>query len=216
MSRSQQVQLDDRTLDYLLTASDPLPPGVEVALNRADQMGRSSMQVSEDQALLIRFQLRLIDAKTALEIGTFIGLSALIIADAMGPEGRLICLDRSEEWTSNARILWEESGVAERIDLRLGDAHETIRELEGTFDAVFIDADKPGYIDYLRRVTPLLRPGGLLLVDNTLWYGRVADPAVGDEDTRAIREFNRALVADPAFEVVMVGVADGLTLGRRI
>lgn len=216
MSRSQQVPLDDRTLDYLLAVSDPLPPGVATALSRARDMGRSSMQVSEDQALLMRFLLRLIGARRALEIGTFIGLSALVIADALGPEGRLTCLDRSAEWTDHARALWEESGVAGRIDLRLGDAHETIGGLEGPFDAVFVDADKAGYLDYLRQVTPLLRTGGLLMVDNTLWYGRVVDTDPTDDDTRAIRQFNETLVAEPAFDVVMVGVADGLTLARRL
>lgn len=216
MSRSQQVPLDDRTLDYLLASSDPLPDGVSIALTRAQGMGRSSMQISEDEALLIRFLLRLIGAQRVLEIGTFIGLSALVIADALGPAGRLTCLDRSADWTDRARVLWEESGVAERIDLRLGDAHETIGGLEGPFDAVFIDAEKPGYLDYLRQVTPLLRIGGLLMVDNTLWDGRVVDSAADDDDTRAIRQFNETLAADPAFEVVMVGVADGLTLARRL
>lgn len=216
MSRSQQVPLDDRTLDYLLASSDPLPAGVTEALDRAREMGRSSMQISEDQALLIRFLLRLIGARRVLEIGTFIGLSALVIADSLGPEGRLICLDRSAEWTDQARTLWEQSGVADRIELRLGDAHETIRRLEGPFDTVFIDADKTGYEDYLDRTRSLLRPGGLLLVDNTLWYGRVVDPEPSDDDTGALRHFNETLAADPAFDVVMVGVADGLTLARRL
>ncbi len=216
MSRSQQVQLDDRVLDYLLASSDPLPSGVTAALEKAREMGRSSMQVSEDQALLIRFLLRLIGARRVLEVGTFIGLSALVIADALGPEGRLTCLDRSTEWTDHARTLWEESGVAERIELRLGDAHETISGLEGPFDAVFIDADKTGYVDYLPRARTLLHPGGLLMVDNTLWYGRVVDSDPTEDDTRAIRHFNQILADDPAFDVVMVGVADGLTLARRL
>lgn len=216
MSRSQQVPLDDRALDYLLASSDPLPAGVTVAMARAEEMGRSSMQVSEDQAVLIRFLLRLVGAGRVLEIGTFIGLSALVIADALGPEGSLICLDRSDEWTGQARALWEESGVSERIELHLGDAHETVRRLEGPFDAVFVDADKKGYVDYLQQVTPLLRTGGLLLVDNTLWYGRVADPEITDDETQAIRRFNQALAADPAFDVAMVGVADGLTMARRM
>lgn len=216
MTRSQQVPLDDRTLDYLLASSDPLPSGVTVALERAREMGRSSMQVSEDQAVLIRFLLRLIGARRVLEVGTFVGLSALVIADALGPEGKLTCLDRSTEWTDHARRLWEESGVAERIELRLGDAHETISDLEGPFDAVFVDADKTGYVDYLQSAKTLLRPGGLLMVDNTLWYGRVVDSDTSDDDTRALRHFNQTLADDPAFDVAMVGVADGLTLARRL
>ncbi len=138
------------------------------------------------------------------------------MADAVGPDGRLVCLDQSEEWTAEARSLWEAAGVADRIELRLGDAHATVRDLADVFDAVLIDADKPGYLDYLAHVTPHLRPGGLLLVDNTLWYGRVTDLTDASLDTEAIREFNRALANHPGYEVAMVAVGDGLTVARRL
>jgi caffeoyl-CoA O-methyltransferase len=213
---TQQVPLTDELLAYLVAHSDPLPEGLASPIRWAEEMGRSSMQVSPDQALLIRCLLRLIGARSVLEIGTFLGLSALVMAEAVGPEGSLVCLDRNAEWTDRAQALWEEAGVADRIDLRLGDAHETVRALSGTFDAVLIDADKAGYLDYLEQVTPRLRPGGLLLVDNTLWYGKVIDEAETSADTAAIREFNRVLASHPGYDVTMVPVGDGLTVARRL
>lgn len=216
MSAGQQIRLDEGLLRYLLAHSAPLPEGVTGAMQRAAELGRASMQISPDQALLIRALLRVIGARRVLEIGTFLGLSALVMADAVGPDGRLVCLDQSEEWTAEARSLWEAAGVADRIELRLGDAHATVRDLADVFDAVLIDADKPGYLDYLAHVTPHLRPGGLLLVDNTLWYGRVTDLTDASLDTEAIREFNRALANHPGYEVAMVAVGDGLTVARRL
>ncbi len=216
MSAGQQIRLDEDLLRYLLAHSAPLPEGVTGAMQRAAELGRASMQISPDQALLIRALLRVIGARRVLEIGTFLGLSALVMADAVGPDGRLVCLDQSEEWTAEARSLWEAAGVADRIELRLGDAHATVRDLADVFDAVLIDADKPGYLDYLAHVTPHLRPGGLLLVDNTLWYGRVTDLTDASLDTEAIREFNRALANHPGYEVAMVAVGDGLTVARRL
>lgn len=215
MSSSQQIPLTEELLQYLLASSEPLPGVVSVAVSRAEEMGRSSMQVSPDQAVLMRFILRAVGARRVLEIGTFLGLSAVVIADAVGPDGRVICLDRSAEWTDHARQLWEDAGVADRIELRLGDAHDTIENVSETFDAVFIDADKTGYLDYLEKVTPRLRSGGLLMVDNTLWYGRVVDEVDTSDDTEALRRFNRALARDERYEVAMVAVADGLTLARK-
>lgn len=215
MSDSQQVPLTDDLLEYVLSVSERLPPAVATAIRRADEMGRSSMQVSPDQALLIRFLLRTAGARQVLEIGTFLGLSAVVMADAVGPDGRVVCLDKSAEWTDHARELWRDAGVADRIDLVLGDAHETIGNVADSFDAVFIDADKSGYLDYLEKVTPRLRSGGLLMVDNTLWSGRVVDPSDEEADTEAIRRFNTTLAHDDRYEVAVVAVADGLTLARK-
>lgn len=215
MSAVQQVPLDQALLDYLVRHSRSLPDGVERAWERARELGRSSMQISPDQAVLVRLLLRAVGAGRVLEIGTFLGLSALVMAEAVGPEGRIVCLDRSEEWTAEARSLWEEAGVSERIELHLGDAHESVRTLEGWFDAVLIDADKSGYLDYLDQVTPRLRSGGLLLVDNTLWYGRVTDADDTSTDTEAIRQFNRILADHPEYEVAMVAVGDGLSVALR-
>lgn len=215
MSSVQQVPLNEALLDYLVGHSEPLPAEVDQAMARARELDRASMQISPDQAVLVRLLLRAIGARRVLEIGTFLGWSALVMADAVGPDGRIVCLDRSDEWTSFARTLWEEAGVADRIELVLGDAHDTVRTLGGSFDAVLIDADKSGYLDYLEQVTPRLRTGGLLLVDNTLWYGRVTDGSDTSADTEAIREFNRALADHPDYEVAMVAVGDGLSVALR-
>lgn len=211
----QQIELTPQMLDYLLANSEPLPPLVELPWEEAARLGKGSMQVAPDQAVLLRVLLRLIGARRVLEIGTFLGLSALVMADAMGPEGRVVCLDVSAEWTDRARQLWKQAGMEDRIELRLGDAHETVRRLEGPFDAVLIDADKTGYPDYLQQITPLLRPGGLLMVDNTLWYGRVVDATDDSEDTVALRHFNQTLASHPEYRVAMVAVGDGFTLAHR-
>lgn len=215
MSESQQVNLDSALLEYLLRGSEALPSVVADALERAEQLGKASMQVSPDQAVLLRFLLRLIGAKKVLEIGTFLGLSALVMAEAVGPDGRILCLDKSEPWADEARALWDRAGVSDRVELRIGDAHQTLDNVTDTFDVVFIDADKGGYLDYLRQVTPRLRSGGLLMVDNTLWYGRVTDEDDLSDDTAAIRSFNDELAAHADYHVAMVAVGDGLTLARK-
>lgn len=218
MSEPQQVRLDRALLDYVLAHSAPLPPTLEQAVERAAGMDRSSMQVAPDQALLIRMLLRIIGARRVLEIGTFLGYSATVMAEAVGPEGRIVCLDVNGEWTARARELWKEAGVADRIELRLGDAHDLVRAMAPgeTFEAVLIDADKTGYLDYLEQVTPRLRHRGLLLVDNTLWYGRVTDPDDLSESTTALRRFNEALASDGRYDVAVVPVGDGLTVARRL
>lgn len=212
---SQQIPLTDRLLEYLLEVSEPLPVQLSQAIATAAELDRSSMQISPDQAVLLRFLLRLIRARHVLEIGTFLGLSATVIADAIGPDGKLVCLDQSEEWTDHARRLWEKVGVSDRIELVVGDAHESVRQLSGEFDAVFIDADKGGYLDYVEQITPRLRSGGLLLVDNTLWYGRVVDDSDDSPNTVAIREFNRTLADDSRYEVAVTAIGDGFTLARK-
>lgn len=216
MLRSQQVTLDDRLLEYLLAHSDPLPEELTSAIRKASQLDRAQMQISPDQALLVRFLLRLIGARRVLEIGTFLGFSALVMADGVRSEGEIVCLDQNVDWTRSAREMWEAAGVSDRIRLVLGDAHETIRQLEGQFDAVLIDADKGGYLDYLEQVTPRLRVDGLLMVDNTLWRGRVAAEAEPGSDTEALQQFNQALSSRADYEVTMVAVGDGLTLARKV
>lgn len=185
-------------------------------MSEAEEMGMPNMQISPDQALLMRLLLRLVGARKVLEIGTFLGLSALVIAEAVGPDGRVVCIDRSPEWTDRACRLWESAGVRGRIEMRVGDAHETLSKVTETFDAVFIDADKTGYGDYLEKVSPLLRSGGLLMVDNTLWYGRVVDASDEGEATAALRRFNGALARDPRYEVTMLTIGDGLTVARKL
>ena len=177
----------------------------------------SGMQIGTDQGAVLTLLCRAIGARRAVEVGTFTGHSALCIARGLAEGGTLLCCDVSEEWTAIARRAWERAGVADRITLRLAPALETLRTLpaEPHLDLAFIDADKPAYRGYAEEIIPRLRPGGLLLVDNVLWSGRVLDPAADDENTRALREFNDWLVTDPRVESTILPLADGLTLAVR-
>jgi predicted O-methyltransferase YrrM len=177
----------------------------------------AGMQIGDDQALFMEMVARATGARQAVEVGVFTGASALAVARGMGPEGRLLCCDVSREWTDIARRYWKEAGVADRIDLRLGPALETLRALpvEEQFDLAFVDADKSGYHHYYEELVPRLRPRALLLVDNTLWGGRVLDPAADDEDTVAIRQFNDRVAADPRVRIVVLPVGDGVSVIQR-
>jgi caffeoyl-CoA O-methyltransferase len=164
--------------------------------------------------------VELIGARRALEIGTFTGYSSLCVAEAMGPQGRMICCDISEEFTSIARRYWREAGVADRIDLRLGPGVATLDKLladgeTGKFDFAFIDADKTSYDAYYERALKLVRKGGLIAIDNVLWGGDVINPKDRSEDTVAIRKLNEKLAKDDRVTLAMVSIGDGLTLARK-
>lgn len=176
----------------------------------------SMMQIAPDQGALMGLLARLIGARTAVEIGTFTGYSAICIARALGPQGHLLCCDVSEEWTSIARRAWERAGLADRIELRLGPALDTLRSLpvEPQFDLAFIDADKGGYLDYYEELIPRIRPNGLLCIDNTLWSGLVVDPTADDPSTVALRRLNDHVAADDRVESHILPIADGVTLVR--
>ncbi len=161
---------------------------------------------------------RAIGAHDAVEVGTFTGYSSLAVARALPADGHLLCCDVSEEWTDIARRYWERAGVADRITLRSG--RRPSRRwppwpAEPQFDLAFIDADKPGYQSYFDELVPRMRPGGLILVDNVLWSGRIVDEADDEENTRALRAFNDRVVADPRVECVMLAVGDGLTIAAK-
>jgi caffeoyl-CoA O-methyltransferase len=177
----------------------------------------SVMQIAPEQGAFMTLLARILGARRAIEIGTFTGYSALCLARGLDDDGELICCDMSEEWTSVGRRYWEKAGVAHKIDLRIAPAIETLAELprEPRFDLAFIDADKSGYISYFEALLPLIRKGGVILVDNVLWRGAVVNPAIDDEDTLAIRKFNDLVAADPRVECVMLPIADGLTLLRK-
>ena len=177
----------------------------------------SGMQVAPEQSLLLTALTRLVRAREAVEIGTFTGLSSLSIALGLADGGHLLCCDVSEDWTAVARRAWVDAGVDERIELRIAPGADTLRSLPTRpyIDLAFIDADKPGYITYWEELVPRLRPGGVLLVDNVLWRGRVADPADSDEATVAIRAFNDHALADRRVDIVMLPVSDGLSLATR-
>ena len=178
---------------------------------------RSRMQISPHQGAFMAMLVSLMGAREAIEVGTFTGYSALAVARALPPDGRLLCLDVSDEWTSIGRRYWDEAGVGDKIELRLGPGLDTIRALpvEERFDVAFIDADKPAYLDYVAELVPRLRQGGLIMVDNTLWSGSVVDPKANDETTVAIRAFNDAVAANPRLTCVVLPMGDGLTLLRK-
>jgi len=178
------------------------------------------MQISPEQGQFMAFLLRLMGAKRVLEIGTFTGYSTLWLASALPEDGQVITCDCNREWTDMARQYWERAGLAHRITLHLGDARETLKTLQDagksdTYDFAFIDADKVNYDAYYEACLTLVRPGGLIAIDNTLWGGAVIDPDATDPDTEAIRRLNRKVRDDQRVEMVMVPIGDGVTLVRR-
>jgi len=179
--------------------------------------GPAGMQIGPDQGQLLTFLTRLVGARRAVEVGTFTGYSSLCIARGLVEGGTLLCCDVSEEWTAIGRRAWERAGVADRIDLRLAPALDTLRGLptDVPVDLAFIDADKPGYLDYWQELVPRVRSGGLLLADNVLWSGAIIDPANTEANTEALRGFNAAVAADDRVEAVILPAFDGLTIARR-
>lgn len=188
------------------------------AMTAARTGGAAGMQIGHDQAVFMENLARAMGARRAVEVGVFTGYSSLALARGMGPEGRLLACDVSEEWTAIAREHWERAGVADRIELRLAPALDTLRSLPAgeRFDLAFVDADKEAYLAYYEEILPRLRTGGVLLADNTLWGRRVLDPDVRDDDTVAIRAFNDALAADGRVRVVVLTVGDGVTLAQKL
>ncbi|MBA2478639.1 MAG: class I SAM-dependent methyltransferase [Sporichthyaceae bacterium] len=177
----------------------------------------SGMQISPDQGAFMTLLTKIVGVRFAVEVGTFTGYSSICIARGLATGGRLLCCDVSEEWTAIARDHWVRAGVAERIDLRIAPAIETLQALpaDPPIDLAFIDADKPGYVDYYEEIVPRLRPGGVVLIDNVLWSGVVADPTNTDENTVAIRAVNDHVAADDRVEAVVLPIADGLTIARK-
>ncbi|MBA3744810.1 O-methyltransferase [Sporichthya sp.] len=205
--------------DYV-AAHAPEPDDVlrDLAADTA-AMGRvASMAISPDQGAFMGLLARLVGVRFAVEVGTFTGYSSICIARALGPGGRLLCCDVSEEYTDIARKYWDRAGVADRIELRIAPALETLSALpaDEAIDFAFIDADKTGYLGYWEQIVPRLRSGGLILVDNTLWSGQVVDPADTSDDTVALRAFNDRVSADDRMESVLLPLADGLTVARKL
>ena len=181
---------------------------------------QSSMQIAPEQGQFMALLVQLANVKKALEVGVFTGYSALSVALALPPEGRLVACDISEEHTAIARQFWEKAGVASKIDLRIGDAINTLQQLievgeANTFDFAFIDADKRNYDTYYEQALLLVRPGGLIAIDNVFWSGRVAEPSSTDSRTERMRIFNRKLHGDERIELSMIPIADGLTLALK-
>src|SRR6478672_4895140 len=178
----------------------------------------AGMQIGDDEGQLLTMFARLTGARRAVEVGTFTGYSSLCIARGLAQGGSLLCCDVSEEWTEIGRRAWAAAGMTDRIELRIGPALDTLQSLPTTadIDLVFIDADKPGYAAYWAELVPRVRPGGLLLADNVLWSGRIADPEVVDPNTAALRAFNDLVASDDRVETVVLTAFDGLTIARRL
>lgn len=217
----RSIGLSQSLQDYLSSVGMREPAALERV--REDTAGRpgAGMQIAPEQGQLMAMLVRLIAARRCLEIGTYTGYSALAVALALPPDGRLIACERDAAIAEVARTHWRAAGVDSRIELRLGPALPTLDAMlsagdAGSLDFAFIDADKESQWAYYERCLALVRRGGLILVDNTLWDGRVADPAHQDRDTQAIREFNVRVHADPRVEMVLLPVGDGLTLVRPL
>jgi predicted O-methyltransferase YrrM len=212
--------LNDAVYDYLLEVSLREPPVLARLREETAGLPRAIMQISPEQGQFMALLAELLGARRVLEVGTFTGYSALVVALALPADGRVITCDVNEETTAIARRYWAEAGVADRIELRLGPAVDTLDALladggAGTFDLAFVDADKTNYDAYYERGLALLRPGGLMLVDNVLWGGAVADPLHQDEDTDAIRALNAKIHGDERVSLALLPVSDGLTLARK-
>ena len=218
---STATKITDTLYEYLLREGIPESDAAR-ALREETRSATQwhGMQISPEQGAFMHLLVRLLGARRAIEVGTFTGYSALVVAEALPPDGLLVACDVSEEWTAVGRPFWESAGVAGRIDLRLQPAADTLDELiaqgdAGTFDLAFIDADKANYGTYYERRLTLVRAGGVVAVDNVLWGGRVADPRADDDDTNAIRALNARIRRDRRVHAATVPIGDGLTLALK-
>ena len=213
-SDSKQYGLSPEIMAYIGAHSRPLDEVQQWLVDETSKLGGISvMQISTEQGTFMTMLARLMGARRAIEVGTFTGYSALCIARGLSHGGQLVCCDVSEKWTDTAREAWKRAGVDHLIDLRIGNAAETLAALDdGPFDLAFIDADKTGYLSYYQQILPRLRAGGVILVDNTLWFARVISETDDSADTVALREFNDYVINDSSVESVMLPIADGLTM----
>jgi caffeoyl-CoA O-methyltransferase len=225
MSDVRALTVTAELVDYAVAHGSDLPGPVldDLRAETAALGPPAGMQIGPDEGQLLTLLTRLVGARQAVEVGTFTGYSSLCIARGLAPGGALTCCDVSEEWTAIARRAWDRAGLADRIELRIAPALDTLRSLpaEPHIDLAFIDADKGGYVGYWDELVPRVRPGGLLLADNVLWSGRVVEsprPAEAnepDDNTRAIRAFNDHVAADDRVDVAVLPAFDGLTIARR-
>ena len=216
----QTLGLEQSLYDYLLSISLREPTILTQLRQETAQMPRSIMQISPEQGQFMALLVKLIGAKKTLEVGVFTGYSSLVVALALPADGKIVACDVSEEYTSIARRYWQQAGVADKIDLHIAPALETLDKLltageAGTFDFAFIDADKGNYENYYERSLELIRPGGLVAIDNVLWSGKVADTEIQDNQTNKIRALNSKLHQDSRITLSLVPIADGLTLAMK-
>ncbi|WP_263785735.1 O-methyltransferase [Salinibacter grassmerensis] len=217
---TQSIGLSDELHEYLLSASLREPEVMQRLRAETADHPQSNMQIAPEQGQFLQFLVQLIGARRTIEVGVFTGYSALAVASTLPPTGTLVACDVSEEYTEVARRYWGEAGVADRIDLRIAPAEETLAALiddgqDGTFDFAFIDADKKGYDTYYEQSLKLLRPGGVVALDNVFRSGRVTDPDVEDESVRAIQRLNEKIHDDERVDLSMLPLADGVTLAMK-
>ena len=216
----QTIGLEQNLYDYLLSVSVREPEILTQLRQETAQLPMSIMQISPEQGQFMALLVKLIGAKKTLDIGVFTGYSSLVVALALPADGKIIACDVSEEYTSIARRYWEKAGIADKVDLHIAPALETLDNLLAageaeSFDFAFIDADKGNYENYYERSLQLIRPGGLIDIDNVLWSGKVADPEIQDNQTKKIRAFNQKLYQDSRITLSLVPIADGLTLANK-
>ena len=214
-----QTGIPDHVYDYLVRVGVREPEILARLREETGRHPRGVMQVPREEGAFLALLAELVGARRCLEIGTFTGYSSLAVALALPPGGRIVCCDISEEFTSIARRYWAEAGVADRVELRIGPAVDTLDALlaEGGYDSLdmaFIDADKCNYTNYWERCVRLVRPGGVIVVDNVLWGGSVADPSDQSADTNAIRAVSERIHGDDRVSAVLLPVADGMTVAR--
>lgn len=219
MSR-KSIVMTDALHDYLIANSLREPDILRRLREETAPLPAARMQLAPEQGQFVALLVQLLGATKTLEVGVFTGYSSLVTALALPPEGRITACDISEEWTTIARRYWREASVADKIDLRLAPALETLDRLldegqAGTYDFAFIDADKGNYANYYERALQLIRRGGLIAIDNVLWSGRIADPNERDEDTLALRDLNAKLHQDERITLSIVPIGDGLTLALK-
>ena len=217
---ARQTALTDALHDYLLAHGVRETPVMRRLREETARHEMGTMQISPEQGALMALLVDLIGARRTLEIGVFTGYSALVVANAMGADGRLTALDINADYTETARRFWAEAGLAECIDLRLGDARESLASLraeglDGAYDFAFIDADKSGYDTYYEQCLALVRPGGLILIDNTFYMGRIAEPDRWQESGAVVDALNKRIKSDERVTMVMLPVGDGLTICRK-
>ena len=217
---NKTIGLSDELAAYVVDVGTREPGVLARLREETAALPEHSMQIAPEQGAFLALLVELIGARRCLEIGTFTGYSSTAVAMALPEDGRIVCCDVSEAWTAMARRYWDEAGVTRKIDLRIAPATETLDGLladgaESTYDFAFVDADKSSYDGYYERLLRLVRPGGLIALDNTLWSGRVLDQDSEDEDTRALQALNRKLAGDDRISLCLLPVADGVTLARR-
>ena len=217
---NKTIGISDELAAYVVEVGTREPELLVRLREETAALPQHGMQIAPEQGAFLALLVELIGARRCIEVGTFTGYSSTVVALALPEDGRLVCCDVSEEWTSLARKYWDEAGVAGKIDLRIAPAAETLDRLladgeQDGFDFAFIDADKAGYDGYYERLLRLVRPGGLIALDNTLWGGEVLDQDTDDKDTRALRALNAKLADDERITLCLLPLADGVTLARR-